>query len=179
MNKVKLRRMEEIDCKIISKGFQAQGWNKPYKLYKKYFIEQQKGERDIFIAEFENEFAGYVTIQWQSPEDANGNKVPIELVSYPDNFANFVQTGVTTTNGASVSSNTEVMNYRLGFTNMSNRGIIPNSDLFRNSLSFAGSVKAHEKLTISTNFNVNRSWSNNRPPVTGDQIHWSGQLKCL
>jgi ribosomal protein S18 acetylase RimI-like enzyme len=61
--------MEEIDCKIISKGFQAQGWNKPYKLYKKYFIEQQKGERDIFIAEFENEFAGYVTIQWQSPDD--------------------------------------------------------------------------------------------------------------
>lgn len=106
---------------------------------------------------------GYFAIQWQSPEDANGNKVPIPLVSYPDNFANFVQTGITTTNGASVSSNTEVMNYRLGFTNMSNRGIIPNSDLFRNSLSFAGSVIAHENLTISTNFNVNRSWSNNRP----------------
>ncbi len=106
---------------------------------------------------------GYFAIQWQSPEDANGNKVPIELVSYPDNMANFVQTGITTTNGTSVSSNTEIMNYRLGFTNMSSRGIVPNSDLFRNSLSFASSVKAHEKLTISTNFNINRSWSNNRP----------------
>ena len=106
---------------------------------------------------------GYFAIQWHSPEDANGNKVPIELVSYPDNFANFVQNGITTTNGASVSNNTEIMNYRLGFTNMSSRGIVPNADLFRNNLSFAGSVKAHEKLTISTNFNINRSWSNNRP----------------
>lgn len=106
---------------------------------------------------------GYFAIQWHSPLDANGNKVPIELVSYPDNFQNFVQSGITTTNGASVANNTEVMNYRLGFTNMSSRGIVPNSDLFRNNLSFAGSVKAHEKLTISTNFNVNRSWSNNRP----------------
>ena len=106
---------------------------------------------------------GYFAVQWHSPEDANGNKVPIELVSYPDNFANFVQNGITTTNGAAITNNTEVMNYRLGFTNMSSRGVVPNSDLFRNNLSFAGSVKAHEKLTISTNFNVNRSWSNNRP----------------
>ena len=59
--------MKESDCKIISEAFQAQGWNKPSKLYKKYIMEQQKGERDIFIAEYENEFAGYVTIQWKSP----------------------------------------------------------------------------------------------------------------
>jgi len=106
---------------------------------------------------------GYFAIQYQSPEDANGNRVPIELVSYPDNFANFVKNGITTTNGASISSNNDIVNYRLGFTNMSSWGIVPNSDLFRNNLSFAGSVKAHDKLTISTNFNVNRSWSNNRP----------------
>lgn len=61
--------MKEIDCKIISSAFQAQGWNKPYDLYKRYFVEQQKGERDIFIAEYKNEFAGYVSIQWQSPYD--------------------------------------------------------------------------------------------------------------
>ena len=97
---------------------------------------------------------GYFAVQWQSPVDANGNKVPIELVSYPDNFANFVQTGITTTNGASVTNQYRDHELSLGFTNMSSKGIVPNSDLFRNNLSFAGSVKAHEKLTISTNFNV-------------------------
>jgi len=106
---------------------------------------------------------GYLAIQWHSPEDANGNKTPIPLVGYPDNFKNFVETGITTTNGVSVANNTEDMNFRLGFTNMSSKGIVPNSDLFRNNMSFAGSVKALEKLTVSTNFNINRSWSNNRP----------------
>jgi TonB-linked SusC/RagA family outer membrane protein len=121
---------------------------------------------------------GYMAIQWQSPVDANGNKVPIPLISYPDNFANFVQSGVTTTNGASVASNTEIVNYRLGFTNMSSKGIVPNSDLFRNNLSFAGSVKAHDKLTISTNFNVNRSWSNNRPSSNRgtNPLEWAAKV---
>ncbi|MBT4400048.1 MAG: SusC/RagA family TonB-linked outer membrane protein, partial [Bacteroidetes bacterium] len=100
------------------------------------------------------------------------------LISYPDNFANFVQSGVTTTNGASVASNTEIVNYRLGFTNMSSKGIVPNSDLFRNNLSFAGSVKAHDKLTISTNFNVNRSWSNNRPSSNRgtNPLEWAAKV---
>lgn len=121
---------------------------------------------------------GYFAIQWHSPEDANGNQVPIELVSYPDNFANFVQNGITTTNGASISSNSDIVNYRLGFTNMSSWGIVPNSDLFRNNLSFAGSVKAHEKLTISTNFNVNRSWSNNRPSSNRgtNPLEWAAKV---
>ena len=69
MKKIKLRNMKETDCKIISEALQAQGWNKPYKLYKEYFAEQQNGERDIFIAEYEGEFAGYITIQWQSSDD--------------------------------------------------------------------------------------------------------------
>lgn len=66
MNKIKLRNMKETDCEIISEAFQAQGWNKPYKLYEEYFAEQQKGECDIFIAEYEDEFAGYVTIKWET-----------------------------------------------------------------------------------------------------------------
>ncbi len=41
---------------------------------------------------------GYFAVQWNSPRDANGVQVPTELVSYPDNVKNFVQTGVTTTN---------------------------------------------------------------------------------
>ncbi|MCK5822117.1 MAG: SusC/RagA family TonB-linked outer membrane protein [Bacteroidales bacterium] len=106
---------------------------------------------------------GYFAIQWHSPRDANGNKVPIELVSYPNNIANFVQTGISSTNGVSVSSNSELINYRLGVTSMSNRGIIPNSDLFRNNFSVGTDIRATEKLTISSNLNVNKSWSNNRP----------------
>ena len=46
---------------------------------------------------------------------------------------------------------------------MTNRGIVPNSDLFRNNLTSSASVKARRNFTISSNININRSWSNNRP----------------
>ncbi|MBK7713696.1 MAG: SusC/RagA family TonB-linked outer membrane protein [Bacteroidales bacterium] len=105
----------------------------------------------------------YFAVQWNSPKDANGVQIPTELVSHPNNVANFVQTGITTTNGVSISNNTEMMNYRLGFTNMSNRGIVPNSDLYRNNLNAATSFNVSKKLTVSSNINVSRSWSNNRP----------------
>ena len=106
---------------------------------------------------------GYFAVQWNSPRDANGVQVPMELLSHPDNVKNFVQTGVTTTNSVSVATNSERMNYRLGFTNMTHSGIVPNSDLFKNNLTLAASFKATNKLSISTNLNINRSWSNNRP----------------
>ena len=105
----------------------------------------------------------YFAVQWNSPEDANGVQIPTELVSHPNNVANFVQTGITSTNGVSISNNTEMMNYRIGFTNMSNKGIIPNSDLFRNNLNAATSVKVRDNFTVSSNINISRSWSNNRP----------------
>ncbi len=105
----------------------------------------------------------YFAVQWNSPRDANGVQVPTELVSYPDNVANFVQTGITTTNGVAVSSNSELYNFRIGVTNMTNRGIVPNSDLFRNNLTSSASVKVRQNITVSSNININRSWSNNRP----------------
>ena len=99
----------------------------------------------------------YFAVQWNSPRDANGVQIPTELVSHPDNVANFVQTGITTTNGISVSNNNELMNYRIGVTNMANKGIIPNSDLFRNNLTAATSIKVSKKFTVSSNININRS----------------------
>jgi len=105
----------------------------------------------------------YFAVNWNSPLDANGARVPTELVSHPDNVANFVQNGITTTNEISVSNNTDVMNYRIGISNMSNRGIVPNSDLFRNNLTSSASLKVSDDFTISSNININRSWSNNRP----------------
>lgn len=106
---------------------------------------------------------GYFAVQWNSPRDANGVQVPTELVSYPDNIRNFVQTGITTTNTVSLANKNDIMNYRIAYTNMTNRGIVPNSDLSRNNLSISGSVKATNKLTISSNVNINNSGADNRP----------------
>ena len=106
---------------------------------------------------------GYFAVQWNSPRDVNGVQVPTELRSYPDNVRNFVQTGITSTNTVAITNNTDRMNYRLAYTNMSHRGIVPNSDLFRNNLTLGTNLNATDKLTISANVNINSTGSNNRP----------------
>jgi len=61
-----LRAIRETDCEVISEAFRKQGWDKPVSQYKKYFELQKRGERDVIIAEVNEEFAGYLTIRWQS-----------------------------------------------------------------------------------------------------------------
>lgn len=106
---------------------------------------------------------GYSEVQWNSPLDANGKPIAMPLVSHPNNVKNFVQTGITTTNGVSVANSNDTYSYRLSYSNMQNRGIIPNSDLFRNSLNLNTSIKVSEKVRLSTNMDISRSNSNNRP----------------
>lgn len=106
---------------------------------------------------------GYKAIQWNSPKDANGKQIPTELISHPNNVRDFVQTGITTTNGISIANSNDFVNYRVAYSNMTNRGIIPGADLFKNSLAVATSLKLSNKLRISTNIDLSRNNSNNRP----------------
>jgi len=106
---------------------------------------------------------GYTAVQWNSPLDDNGKPVPLPLVSHPNNAKDFVQTGITTNNSISVANSSDAINYRLSYSNMSNKGIIPNSDLFRNTLDINSSVKVNNKLQISTSIDLSRNNSNNRP----------------
>lgn len=106
---------------------------------------------------------GYLAYQWNSPKDAAGKSIPTELKSYPNNLKNFVQTGITTTNGFSISNSTDAATYRISYSNMTNRGLIPGSDLFKNSIDLATSLKLTNKIKLSTNFDFSRNNSNNRP----------------
>jgi TonB-linked SusC/RagA family outer membrane protein len=106
---------------------------------------------------------GFFAVQWGAPLDANGVPIPTEVVSYPNNIDNFLNDyAYTTTNGASVSSSAESVNYRLGFTNMQHEGLIPNTDLQKNNVSLAASSELWDKLTVSTNVNFSNSWADNR-----------------
>ncbi|MEM9142295.1 MAG: SusC/RagA family TonB-linked outer membrane protein [Bacteroidota bacterium] len=106
---------------------------------------------------------GYFAVQWNAPLDANGVPIPTELVSHPNNVENFVRTGITTTNSLTVSNSSDVLNYRMGVTNMTNNGIVPNSDIKRNSISLSVSSDLNDDLTVSTNVNFVNSYADNRP----------------
>ncbi len=107
---------------------------------------------------------GYFGVQWDAPLDANGVPIPTEVRSYPNNIDNFLNDyAYTTTNSVSLSSGSDAVNYRLGFTNMTNGGLIPNSDLHKNNFIVGASTKLWDQLTISTDLNISDSWSDNRP----------------
>jgi TonB-linked SusC/RagA family outer membrane protein len=107
---------------------------------------------------------GFYAVQWDAELDANGNPIPTEVLSYPNNIDDFLNDyAYTMTNGASVSSSAESINYRLGFTNMKHSGLIPNSDLQKNNVALAASSKLWDKLTVSSDVNFSNSWADNRP----------------
>lgn len=95
--------------------------------------------------------------------DSEGNLNPQELVSHNDNYKEFFRTAITSQNGVSIANDTEKINYRLSFNNMTNRGMIPNSDLNRNSLGLNSSVKIIDNLTVHSSINYTGSNADNRP----------------
>jgi ribosomal protein S18 acetylase RimI-like enzyme len=64
--KILIRPLSSKDCEIIAKAFAAQEWHKPSAQYQNYLKEQVKGKRAVLIGETGKEFAGYLTIMWQS-----------------------------------------------------------------------------------------------------------------
>jgi TonB-linked SusC/RagA family outer membrane protein len=98
-------------------------------------------------------------VQWNS----NGQKVP--LVSYPNRFKDFFQTGTTNTNNVSVNGNYDKGNFRLSVGNMKNKGIVPSTDLSRLTLALNTTYNITDKLRAQANFNVSESGSDNRPLI--------------
>src|SRR5690606_5364208 len=96
------------------------------------------------------------------------NPIPTELKSYPNAMKDFMQTGVTSTNNIAVSGGGDNGDFRVSYSNMLHQGMIPGSDLFRNNLNTSVNFKLLNKLTLSTNVNLGRTHSNNRPS-TGDR----------
>jgi len=81
-----IREFLDSDLKTISSAMGAYGSDKPADLYRRYFEDQVAGRRNLFVAEWEEVFCGYVTVVWQShygpfrdqgiPEIADLNVVP-------------------------------------------------------------------------------------------------------
>lgn len=70
------------DCGALADGFAAQGWDKPRSQYEGYLREQQAGTRKIFVARWQGEAAGYVTLRPQAKEGPFAGKGWPEIVDF-------------------------------------------------------------------------------------------------
>ena len=66
INQIQIRPLIEEDIATIFEAFNPIGWNKPASLFEGYLKEQEAGERLVWVAQLKDEFAGYVTLKWQS-----------------------------------------------------------------------------------------------------------------
>ncbi len=123
---------------------------------------------------------GSLVAQFNGPSaDANGNEVrggdviarngnPIEptpFLPHPDNLKNFYQTGQTYINNVAFNAGNENSNLRLSYTNLDNKGIMPNTDLKRNSFAFSGLSRIDKKISVRGFLNYMNVASANRPPL--------------
>ena len=77
-----IRLLESKDIPEIAQAFQKLGWNKPASQYERYSREQSAGLRHVFVAFVEGEFAGYLTICWQSSYEPFRNEGIPEIVDF-------------------------------------------------------------------------------------------------
>ena len=82
---------------------------------------------------------------------------------YPNNHKDFFRTGQTYTNSVSLSGGSANTNFRVGYTNVYNEWIIPNTGYKRNTISVSVNQKMTEKLRLSTKINYTNKKSDNLP----------------
>ena len=92
--------------------------------------------------------------------------IPTPWVSQPNNTEDFFETGITKTNSISISQSGKFGNVRVSFQNFDQEGIVPNTDLKRNSFGINSSLNLTDKLTLNTNVNYIKSDSDNRPSLS-------------
>lgn len=64
--KPSIRLFDERNIPGIVEAFEELGWRKPASQYERYWMEQILKIRDMYVAFVDEQFAGYVTIYWQS-----------------------------------------------------------------------------------------------------------------
>ncbi len=63
---LRIRSLAPGDAATIAEAFVAAGWEATPARYEAYLAEQDRGERDVLVAEVGTELAGYTTIVWES-----------------------------------------------------------------------------------------------------------------
>lgn len=106
-------------------------------------------------------FDGQEFVQLGSPLDENGERIKIPWRPYKDNIKGFFNTGITDIKSISFSGRNDIGSFRLGYTNMKKKGIVPNNELVRNSFSLNTGYAWNEKLNVDVVANYVNSNSDN------------------
>ncbi len=137
----------------------GQGSNGEYR----YVDGKGGGLNDNTMGNWGPRMDGRLIAQWDSPVDpVTGERVPTPFVAQPDQLKDFFQTGHTNTNNVSIQGSDNKLNFRLSFTNSNQTGIVPNTDLQRNTIGLNAGYAILPELKVDANINYTNTASDNR-----------------
>lgn len=94
---------------------------------------------------------------------------PIPFTASPDNISNFFRTGRTLTNNVALNYNNEESDFRLSYTNLDQEGVVPNTDLTRNTFFTSAGTRIADKLDVRGNMFYIDGQSGNVPNAGYDE----------
>ncbi len=118
-----------------------------------------EGNNETWGAELD---VGNKAVMWNS----NGQEVP--LVSYPNRFKDFFRNGQTYTNNVAVSGSNDKGTFRLSVGDKRSLGVIPNTNLKRNTINLNTTYGLSDNLSVTGSFNWSFSRSDNKPNINGN-----------
>ncbi len=92
--------------------------------------------------------------------------IPTLWVSQPNNTKDFFETGFTKTNSIAISKSGDMGNVRFSYQNLDQEGVVPNTDLKRNSFNLNTALNLTDKVTLNANINYIKTDSGNRPSLS-------------
>lgn len=127
-------------------------------------------------------YKGQLFPQFNSPRTLNGTAIPYTggdmnapagSVITPtkweadnDNLKNFLETGRTFTNNVAITGGNDKGDLRVSYTNLDQKGMVPNTGLKRNTTTFSGSYNLTPKFSVKSYASYIRSESDNRPSIS-------------
>ncbi len=91
---------------------------------------------------------GLLIPQYNSPV-VDGVRTATPWVSHPDNVKDFLETGVTSNTNVAITGAHKDASFRLSYSNMNQKGMVPNTDYIKNTVALGASANPTDKMTIS------------------------------
>jgi TonB-linked SusC/RagA family outer membrane protein len=140
------------------------------------WVDGKSGDNDYVDESWGPKMDGQLITQYFS------NGVPAPFVPHPNNVRDFFNTGVLLNNSVALEGAGDNYNYRIGFGNEKQTGIVPNSEARKNNVSFNAQYTITPKVKIGVNANYIVDNAPNLPGVSGKratstmlQFTWFGR----
>jgi TonB-linked SusC/RagA family outer membrane protein len=105
---------------------------------------------------------GRLIPQFDSPYDPETDtRTPTPWIAHPNNIKDFFETGLKRTTNFAVAGAKEGASFRLSLSNQDIKGILPNTDLTKNSVQLNGEMNVTKKITVGGSANYINNHSDN------------------